>query len=230
MVDGRLACALGDAVFPFGVNRPLRFGARCGVDPDIRVVWPFWHISGVLPSTTGSRGGQARPRDNRTRRPARMEGDMTERADVHLTGGCQCGAVRYALATAPEQVNVCHCRMCEKASGGPLMTFARVKKPGLRWTRGAPASFRSSSLVERHFCAACGTPLTYNFIERPYISVTLGSLDNPEAIKPELQYSVDRMLSWFPTITSLPGKRTDALITPDLARRFESYQHPDHDT
>ncbi len=155
---------------------------------------------------------------------------MTERADVHLIGGCQCGAVRYALATAPEQVNVCHCRMCQKASGGPLMTFARVKKPGLRWTRGAPASFRSSSLVERHFCAACGTPLTYNFIDSANISVSAGSLDDPEAVRPELQYSVERTLSWFPTIAGLPGKRSEEFITPDLAVRFVSYQHPDHDT
>jgi hypothetical protein len=145
-------------------------------------------------------------------------------------GGCQCGAVRYELLAAPDHVSVCHCRMCQKASGGPIMAFARVKKDKLRWTRGAPASFRSSSLVERHFCGACGTPLTYNFIETGNISVTACSLDDPEAVRPVLQYSVDRTLSWFPTIGSLPGKRTEEFITPDLAERFVSHQHPDHDT
>ena len=44
------------------------------------------------------------------------------------------------------------------------MAFARVRKGALSWTRGQPASFRSSSLVERQFCAACGTPLTDNLI------------------------------------------------------------------
>lgn len=145
------------------------------------------------------------------------------------TGGCQCGAVRYALASAPEHGSVCHCRMCQKASGGANMAFARVKKADLNWTRGKPASFRSSNLVERQFCAGCGTPLTYNFIDRPYISVTLGSLDDPELVRPELQYCVDRMLSWFPVITSLPGKRLDEFMTPDLAAHFVSYQHPDGD-
>jgi hypothetical protein len=105
-----------------------------------------------------------------------------------------------------------------------------VKKDKLRWTRGAPASFRSSSLVERHFCGACGTPLTYNFIETGNISVTACSLDDPEAVRPVLQYSVDRTLSWFPTLGSLPGKRTEEFITADLAERFVSHQHPDHDT
>src|SRR4051794_21580650 len=71
------------------------------------------------------------------------------------------------------------------------MAFARVRKAALRWTRGQPTSFRSSSLVERQFCAACGTPLTYNLIEGPNISVTIGSLDDPEAARPVLQYSIE---------------------------------------
>jgi hypothetical protein len=155
---------------------------------------------------------------------------MTDRSQPRLTGGCQCGAVRYELLTVSLHASVCHCRMCQKASGGPLMAFARVAKASLRWTRGQPSSFRSSNLVERHFCAACGTPLTYNVIEGPNISVTAGSLDDPEAVHPELQYSVERTLSWFRSIGDLPGKHTDEFITPDLAAHFVSHQHPDHDT
>jgi hypothetical protein len=155
---------------------------------------------------------------------------MAGRDDVRLAGGCQCGCVRYELSGAPDHVSVCHCRMCQKASGGPIMAFARVRNGALSWTRGQPASFRSSSLVERQFCAACGTPLTYNLIEGPNISVTIGSLDDPEAARPVLQYSVEHTVSWFPTIATLPGKRTEEFITPDLAARFVGYQHPDHDT
>jgi hypothetical protein len=46
---------------------------------------------------------------------------------------------------------------------------------------------------------------------------------------PELQYSIERRLSWFATINDLPGRRTEEFITPDLAAGFVSYQHPDHD-
>jgi len=95
---------------------------------------------------------------------------------------------------------------------------------------GTPAAFRSSSLVERHFCSACGTPLTYNFIERANISVTACSLDDPEAVRPQLQYCIDGKLSWFASIGGLPGKRTEEFITPDLAARFVSHQQPDHET
>ena len=152
---------------------------------------------------------------------------MAEQEQDRWTGGCQCGAVRYQASEAPHHASVCHCRMCQKASGGPLMAFARVPHAALVWTRGKPAVFRSSSLVERGFCAACGTPLTYQFLGRPHVSLTLGSLDEPEAVQPELQYAPERMLSWFPGLLALPGQRLDEFITPDLAARFVSHQHVD---
>src|SRR4029078_5527798 len=134
------------------------------------------------------------------------------RDDVHLVGGCQCACVRYELSGAPDHLSVCHCRMCQNASGGPIMAFARVRKGALRWTRGQPASFRSSSLVEREFCAACGTPLTHSLIEGPNVSVTTGSPDEPEGVLAVLQYSLERTLSLFSTIATLPGKRTEEFI------------------
>ena len=39
---------------------------------------------------------------------------MSEQRKPVLTGGCQCGAVRYALYAAPDRAGICHCRMCQK--------------------------------------------------------------------------------------------------------------------
>src|ERR1039458_9626487 len=83
--------------------------------------------------------------------------DEMER-QVVATGGCQCGAVRYALYTAPEG-SVCHCRMCQKATGGLFAALAKVETADLVWTRGQPDAFRSSPAACRDFYAACGTPL-----------------------------------------------------------------------
>ncbi len=77
-----------------------------------------------------------------------------------ITGGCQCGAVRYRIEKLG-RATICHCRMCQKAFGafyGPLVTGH-----GLTFTRGEPSWFRSSNKVRRGFCGACGTPLIYDW-------------------------------------------------------------------
>jgi hypothetical protein len=137
--------------------------------------------------------------------------------------------VRYALSAPPIETSVCHCRMCQKASGGAFMAFSRVRKESFAWTRGTPASFRSSSLVERHFCSACGTPLTYNMVEGRNISVTACSLDDPRVLRPVRQFGIECTLPWTFSLEALPGRRIEEFVTPDLAARFVSYQHPDHD-
>ena len=81
---------------------------------------------------------------------------------TRLSGGCQCGAVRFSVETsALRRASICHCRMCQKAFGGFYAPLVNVDPAGLTWTRGERALFRSSNIVSRGFCAACGTPLTY---------------------------------------------------------------------
>ena len=74
---------------------------------------------------------------------------MTDAPKPVLTGGCQCGAVRYALSKAPNRVNICHCRMCQKATGAPFASYADIEHEDFAWTRGKPAAFKSSSIAER---------------------------------------------------------------------------------
>ncbi len=47
-------------------------------------------------------------------------------SDVRITGGCQCGAIRYALHDAPTGASICHCRMCQKAFGNYFAPLAGV--------------------------------------------------------------------------------------------------------
>lgn len=144
-----------------------------------------------------------------------------------LTGGCQCGAVRYALYASPEGAHVCHCRMCQKAVGGPFAALAPVRLSDFAWTRGQAALFASSSAAIRHFCAACGTPLTFRYRRKDWIDVTIGSLDRPAATPPELQYGIESRLAWLGTLDQLPQKSTSTVsLPPDMV----SHQHPDHDT
>jgi hypothetical protein len=146
-----------------------------------------------------------------------------------MTGGCQCGAVRYALFEMPEST-ICHCRMCQKAVGGPFAALSKVKTTYFAWTRGEPASFNSSSVAERHFCAACGTPLTFHYLDADALEVTTGSLDEPARVPPTKNFGVEARLSWIDLLAPdrLPNSPTSEAAS--ATRTVVSRQHPDHDT
>jgi hypothetical protein len=135
------------------------------------------------------------------------------------SGGCQCGAVRYEVTGPPIRASVCYCGMCQRASGGPFMAFARYANENVRWS-GALSLFQSSTFAERGFCGACGTPLTYRWIAGPNISLTINSFDEPEVIRPELRYSPDTEVSWCRTLSELPVNDLDV----SGASGFVSYQ------
>jgi hypothetical protein len=153
---------------------------------------------------------------------------MPEPRPLH-TGGCQCGAVRYAIFAEATHGSICHCRMCQKASGNYFAAFARVPLEGFAWTRGEPAVFKSSDLVERGFCRACGTPLFFRYTDLERISVAVGSLDDPARVSMDVQYGVQSRLPAFGTLHALPGHTSNEGATPERLRRLASRQHPDHD-
>ena len=103
---------------------------------------------------------------------------------MEYVGGCQCGMVRYKASGPRDRASVCHCRMCQKASGGPFMAFVRFRADQVEWS-GPPAVFASSNYVERAFCRDCGTPLSYRNITGPHVSLALHTLDDPQAVRPE---------------------------------------------
>ena len=105
------------------------------------------------------------------------------------------------------------------------MAFARVKHENLRWTRGKPAIFQSSNIVERGFCSACGTPLTYRRVESNTISVTIGSLDDPEPARPVLQFGIEGKLSWTGGLDTLPTKRTEDWMREHGIAHIDSRQY-----
>ena len=148
------------------------------------------------------------------------------RKPVH-TGGCQCGAVRYALYAEPTNPHVCHCRMCQKAFGNYFAPLAGVPLADFAWIKGTPGVFRSSELVERGFCAQCGTPLFFRYVDMDRISVSLGSLDHPERVAPARQYGVESRLPFAVTLGDLPGSRTQDEVPPERLVRLASRQHPD---
>jgi hypothetical protein len=128
------------------------------------------------------------------------------------TGGCQCGAVRFS-AERLGAASICHCRMCQKATGGFFGPY--VDAHGFSWTRGRPKHFQSSEHVRRGFCEACGTPLSFE--SKGQVGVSIGALDDPEAAAPTTQLVWPAKLSYVDRLGELPPWRDAKGQDPDQA-------------
>ena len=147
----------------------------------------------------------------------------------HYSGGCQCGAVRFRVEGALGEASVCHCRMCQKASGNFYLPLVSARQAKLTWTRGEPKRFRSSNHASRGFCAECGTPLTYEAPDG--VALTIAAFDDPSGIAPVFQWGIEAKLPYVDEIPSLPGEDTMADVdAAAFLADLVSYQHPDHDT
>jgi hypothetical protein len=148
---------------------------------------------------------------------------MNERTPL-MTGGCQCGAVRYAVYSEPVSPSICHCRMCQRAMGGPFLASAGVRHADFAWTRGAPKTYASSSKGHRDFCADCGTQLAFRTPGGDSVDITIATLDDPTKVKPVRQIGVESLLPWVHELRSLPAKTTEQNAGSAFLKDLVSYQ------
>jgi hypothetical protein len=148
-----------------------------------------------------------------------------------LSGGCQCGAVRFKVSGQLGKASICHCRMCQKAFGNFAAPFVNVPLSNVNWTRGEPTEFRSSASGSRGFCNKCGTPLTMESDGDSTIDIAMGAFDNPNEVGPLIsQIGIESRVSWFFGMEKLPEKPANVGRSPEELDKLRSLQHPDHDT
>lgn len=126
-----------------------------------------------------------------------------------IAGGCQCGAVRYEIANAPDRVSVCHCRDCQRSAGAPLVAWAMVPREDFQVTDGKAQEINSSGDSFRYFCSRCGTGLYYiNETFLPgIVDVQLMTLDAPEAFTPGAQVQTGEQATWMAHLANIPAFR-----------------------
>lgn len=128
-------------------------------------------------------------------------------SDIH-EGGCLCGAVRWRATGKPRNVNHCHCEMCRKGSGAPVVTWAAFAIADLTFTKGQPTWRPSSDIAQRGFCSACGSALSWQRLKgADKIDVTVGSCDQPDALAPREHLWTDAAVSWLHIEDNLPRHR-----------------------
>jgi len=122
---------------------------------------------------------------------------MTEK----MTGGCQCGAIRYEITGAPKRTVVCHCTDCQRQSGAAFGMTLLVAEDGFRIVQGEVKTWASTSSTGRGklgaFCPDCGTRIYHKPEWRKgTYSIKPGTLDDTSDLKPDMHLWTSSKQPW----------------------------------
>jgi hypothetical protein len=126
-----------------------------------------------------------------------------------LTGGCACGAIRYETTAEPVVMFHCHCRDCQRASGGPFTSFVIVPAEAFRFSQGSVRFHDSPShrggKTHRGFCADCGSPILAKTDANPdIVAIRTASLDDASWFNPQMDVWTSDAHPWDQMNPALP--------------------------
>lgn len=129
---------------------------------------------------------------------------------VALRGGCACGEVRYVLEGPPLIVHCCHCRDCQRQLGSAFAVNAVIEASRVTVLSGdletvsmPTDSGRPHDIIR---CAKCHTPLWSDYGRRGYLYfVRVGTLDDPDAVPPDVNIYTRSKLNWVQLDPRLPA-------------------------
>jgi hypothetical protein len=121
-------------------------------------------------------------------------------------GGCLCALVRFRVTAEPLDGGYCHCRMCQRNSGAPVVAWVTFAATSFSWIAGNPSTYASSARAKRQFCAACGSYLVFRSDDFPgEVSINTASFDDPAAFPPRKHIFAESRIPWFHTTDDLPS-------------------------
>lgn len=113
-----------------------------------------------------------------------------------MRGRCMCGAVSFEAEPPKFESHACHCTMCRRWTGGPILCVS-VPEPAIRFEGRAPIrTIQSSGWAERAWCDGCGSGLWYRItLEGPHsgtLEIPLGLFDAPDGFLLKSEIFIDR--------------------------------------
>lgn len=121
---------------------------------------------------------------------------MTE---LPLTGGCNCGAVRYEIIEPLVAASYCHCKRCQRRSGAAASPSAHPAPGSFRITQGEDRlkSWQPEYGGEKWFCGDCGSSIYGNNPSHPDpIGVRMGTFDDDPGVRPSTRAFVASAAPW----------------------------------
>jgi len=128
---------------------------------------------------------------------------MTEPRE--LTGGCECGAVRYRVTDEFQYALNCHCSRCRAGTGSAFKAFGGIPRDRLEVVEGADGLLVWGDDEGNHTrCGVCGSLLYSVVRDGGWVHVALGSLADEPSIRPQAHIYVGSKAPWFEITDDLP--------------------------
>jgi len=125
-----------------------------------------------------------------------------------MTGGCACGKVRFTARIDDDEAYLCHCRICQRATGSVSIAFKNLLKADVAWD-GEPDWYQSSPIARRPYCAECGTSLGFAYPDSEKIDLTVAAFDDPARFRPRYHFGTESMHRAWINTEGLPECRSD---------------------
>ncbi len=131
------------------------------------------------------------------------------KVNTPFSGGCACGAIRYQSTAEPVLMVHCHCRDCQRSSGGPFSSFVIVPSDAFKLLQGSFRFYESSShaggKTHRGFCQDCGSPImAQSAVNRDVAAIWTASLDDPSWFTPQMDVWTSDAHPWDQMNPALP--------------------------
>ncbi len=115
---------------------------------------------------------------------------------VERCGKCLCGAVRVTAKNAGNGFGACHCNMCRRWGGGPLMAINCGADVSIEGAENVSV-YDSSAWAERGFCRQCGSHLFYRIKETGQHIIPVGIFGSDENFVFDSQVFIDEKPSFY---------------------------------
>jgi hypothetical protein len=127
-----------------------------------------------------------------------------------LDGGCACGEVRYRLKREPMFVHCCHCRDCQRQTGGAFAINALIECDEIDLLAGQPVPIRmptdSGGVHDIYRCPTCQIAVWSDYGGRlPVRFVRASTLDKPDALAPDVHIFTRSKLPWVVLPEGVPA-------------------------
>lgn len=127
------------------------------------------------------------------------------------SGHCLCGLISYETDAEPVFVGNCHCKDCQRVSGGPYipaMIFPEHRVAVLGEAKYFDSKADSGNIHSRGFCQNCGSRMFARFGNMPgMLGVAAGTLNDSSAYAPKLDFFVGSAAIWDNMDPGLPKKQ-----------------------